>query len=105
MKVISYFFSLKFESKLLWRQYLKSAIYSSWCSCGNWSLTNLLSNVETSNIKYLHTNGKGPVLPGQVCLLQVPKSVGFPLLHNFGSNTRLVSKVFSWARGSNARLP
>ena len=50
-------------------------------------------------------NGKGPVLPGQVCLLQVPKSVGSPLLHNFGSNTRLVSKVFFCARGSNARLP
>ena len=57
--------------------------------------------LKESNI----ANGKGLVLPGQVCLLHVPKSVGFPLLHNFGSNTRLVSKVFSWARGSKARLP
>ena len=44
-------------------------------------------------------------IPGQVCLLQVPTSVGSPRLHNFGSKTRLVSKVFSFARGNKARLP
>ena len=44
-------------------------------------------------------------LPGQGCLLQVPISVGFPLLQYFGSKTLFASIDLPSVHGDRDKLP